>query len=93
MQQVMGYAGGQEGRVMVLAYMVDQAGMVKIWKKLRVDLEAADARLPCLRVAVDQPGSQTAFRTAHAHGSGAEIEIVHVCCHLFQANTVMPASE
>lgn len=89
MKQVLGYARGREGRVMVLEFFVRHKRMAFLMERLRGDL-ATHGEVPFIRPAVTHPSLVGAFATAHEHPSGYELEIVHFGCHLWDEGVEEP---
>lgn len=87
MKQVLGYATGREGRVMLLEFFVRHKRMAFLMNRLRSDLEN-DGEVKPLRPAADHPALSGAFSTSHEHPSGNELEIVHFGCHLWDESVV-----
>jgi hypothetical protein len=83
MRQVLGYATGQEERLMCLSFFIHHKRMVFLLDRLRKELAAA-ADPAALWPDGSHPFLKLAFVTRHAHASGQPIEIVHLGCYLWE---------
>lgn len=82
MAQVMGYATGREGRVMVLAFFVTHKRMVYLLERLRDELDAGGLPTSIRASEVHPFLLNGAFVSHHEHGSGAALSITHLGCFL-----------
>lgn len=77
-EQVLGYCGGHEQRV----FCLDFFRIVEMYERFKQLREQFDEKLPLRQTkpSADYSAPRGSFLTAHAHPSGAEVEVLHVGC-------------
>lgn len=84
MEQLLRYATGREGRMLMLSFFIKEQRMVAVLESLHQSLDKG-GKPPVIRPCAPHPRlGFGAFISHHEHGSGAPLEITHMGCWLFE---------